>query len=177
MNKKNFKRLFIFLTFFLLFILNCNLTIASEINLPKPEGYVNDFANVINDADKEKIEFATRELNAKTGVNVVVVTVKSLEGRPIEDYSLEIGRQWKLGQKGKNNGIVILVAPNDKKMRIETGYGIEGYITDGDAGRIRDDYMVPYFKNGDFSTGIKYGTIATASILAKNYGVKLFRII
>ncbi len=141
--------------------------------IPKPVGYVNDFANVISADQKAQLNSIILELKQKTQAEIVVVTLNSLDGYPIEDVSLEIGRQWKVGQKGKDNGVIILVAPNDKKMRIETGYGTEGVIPDSKAGRIRDTYMIPYFKTGNYGKGILLGTAAVASAIAKDSGVTI----
>lgn len=140
---------------------------------PQPIGYVNDFAHVLSDDSVQKLNGIIKELETKTGTEVVVVTLKSLEGYPIEDVGLTIGRQWKIGQKGKNNGVVIVTAINDRKLRIEVGYGIEAYLTDGQAGRIRDSYMIPYFQKGDYKNGIIYGTSAVVSNIAKGYGVTI----
>lgn len=87
--------------------------------------------------------------------------------------ALAIGRQWGVGQKDKDNGAVVLVAPNDRKVRIEVGYGLEGYITDGLAGRIIDEYMIPHFKLGNYEQGIVSGTSAVVSVIAKGYGVTI----
>lgn len=145
----------------------------AEYKAPKPIGYVNDYANVLPGDSVAKLNGIIQELRSKTGAEVVVVTLRSLDGYPIEDVGLEIGRQWKIGEKGKDNGVVILTAINDHKLRIEVGYGIEGYLTDAHAGRIRDTYMVPYFKKGDYQTGIIYGTSAVVSSIAKGYGVTI----
>lgn len=140
---------------------------------PKPVGYVNDFAYVLSDDSTAKLNGIIKELQSKTGAEVVVVTLKSLDGYPIEDVGLAIGRQWKVGQKGKNNGVIILTAINDRKLRIEVGYGLEPYLTDAHAGRIRDEYMIPYFRKGDYQSGIIYGTSAVVSAIAKGYGVTI----
>ncbi len=145
----------------------------AEYKAPRPVGYVNDFAYVMSDDSVAKLNGIIKELKYKTGAEVVVVTLKSLEGYPIEDVGLAIGRQWKIGQKGKNNGVVILTAINDRKLRIEVGYGIEPYLTDAQAGRIRDNYMIPYFKKDDYQSGIIYGTSAVVTTIAKGYNVTI----
>ena len=160
----------------LLILLVCIFTIGNAFatyKAPVPMGYVNDYANVLSAESVNKLNSIIKELQAKTGSEVVVVTLKSLDGYPIEDVGLTIGRQWEIDQKGKNNGVVILTAINDKKLRIEVGYGIEGYLTDAHAGRIRDNYMVPYFQKGDYQTGIIYGTSAVVSAIAKAHGVTI----
>jgi uncharacterized protein len=141
--------------------------------LPSPVGYVNDFANVIADTEETQLNSLILELKQKTQAEVVVVTLNSLEGYPVEDVALELGRQWKVGQKGKDNGVIILVAPNEKEMRIETGYGVEGAIPDAKAGRIRDNYMIPNFKTGNFGKGIMLGTAAIIDAIAKDSSVTI----
>ena len=145
----------------------------SEIKIPQPVGYVNDFAGIISETDVKKLNGLLYELKYKTGAEIAVVTLKSLEGYPIEEVSLKIGRDWKVGQIGKKNGVVILVVPADRKMRIEVVYALESVITDAKAGRIRDNYMIPYFKSGNYSDGIIYGTSAVISEIAKGYGVEI----
>jgi len=141
--------------------------------LPSPVGYVNDFANIIENTDENRLNSIILELKQKTQAEVVVVTLNSLKGYPVEDVGLEIGRQWKVGQKGKNSGVIVLVAPNDRKIRIETGYGIEGVIPDSKAGRIRDELMLPMFRTGNYSKGIVLGTAAIVDTIAKDNRVTI----
>lgn len=145
----------------------------AEYRAPRPIGYVNDYAHVLDMSSTARLNGVLKELESKTGAQVAVVTLQSLDGYPIEDVGLSIGRQWGVGQKGKDNGAVIVTAIGDRKLRIEIGYGLEGYITDAHAGRIRDEYMVPYFKKGDYQDGIIYGTSAVVQAIAKGYGVSI----
>lgn len=171
--KNLFKKIIVFLPIIVcLFLLGAEKSF-SAYKAPRPVGYVNDFAHVLSDNSVAKLNGIIKELQAKTGTEVVVVTLKSLDGYPIEDVGLTIGRQWKIGQKGKDNGVIILTAIDDRKLRIEVGYGIEGYLTDAHAGIIRDEYMIPYFKKGDYQSGIIYGTSAVVSTIAKGYGVAI----
>lgn len=168
----------VFVTIVVISLINNNQknnsnVVKSELNIPAAVGYVNDFAGVISAGNVSNLESYLKELDKKTGAEIAVVTISSLKGASIEDVSLEIGRKWGVGKKGKDNGIVILVATGDKKMRIEVGYGLEGIIPDGKAGRIRDDYMIPYFKQGDMEKGIINGTMAVASVVAKSYQVEM----
>ena len=143
---------------------------------PRPSGsgiYVQDYAGVIKDADKRQMLSVGRNLDEKTTAQLAVVTVNSLEDQPIEDYALAILREWGIGQKEKNNGVLIVVAVKDRTSRIEVGYGLEGVLPDGKTGRIQDEYMLPYFKQGDYSKGIKLGYTATAMTIAKSAGVEL----
>ena len=141
----------------------------SELNIPAAVGYVNDFAGIISPENVNNLDSYLKELDKKTGAEIAVVTLSSLKGNSIEDTALDIGRKWGVGKKGKDNGIVILVATGDKKMRIEVGYGLEGVIPDGKAGRIRDDYMIPAFKQGNMEQGIINGTMVIVSEIAKSY--------
>lgn len=136
-------------------------------------GFIADNANIISSSNETALNQILLELQTKTKADVAVVTLNSLDGRPIEDVSLEIARRYKLGDKQLNNGALILVAPYDRKARIETGYGLEGIMNDSKAGRILDDYMIPYFKKEDYETGIIQGTLAFAYETAEGYGVRL----
>ncbi len=135
--------------------------------------YVQDYAGVISQADKQQILSIGQDLDKKTTAQVAVITVNSLEGQPIEDYALAVLRNWGIGTKEKNNGVLIVVAIKDRSSRIEVGYGLEGVLPDGKTGRIQDEYMLPYFKQNDYSKGILQGYKATASTIAKSEGVKL----
>jgi len=121
----------------------------------------------------QKIISVGKELEDKTTAQVTAVIIDSLQGITIEEYAVELFRRWGIGQKGKDNGVLLLVAINDRQMRIEVGYGLEGAIPDGKAGRIRDEYIIPYFKEGDYSKGIYYGYLALAKEVAKEYNVEL----
>ncbi|NLF83556.1 MAG: hypothetical protein GX568_06200 [Candidatus Gastranaerophilales bacterium] len=158
---------------FICLILLAIKPVFAAYKAPAPVGYVNDFAGIISGREEARLDVVIRELKAKTGAEIAVVTLKSLDGYPTEDVALAIGRQWGVGQKGKDNGLVILVAPNDRKVRIEVGYGLEGYITDGQAGRIIDEYMIPYFKQGNYEQGIVSGTFAVTGAIAKGHGVTI----
>ncbi len=136
-------------------------------------GFIADNANVITPRNEIILNQMLLELQTKTKADVAVVTLNSLEGYPVEDVSLEIARKYKLGDKKLNNGALVLIVPNDRKARIEIGYGLEGIINDSKAGRILDDYMIPYFKENAYETGIMQGTAALAYSIAEEYGVKL----
>lgn len=144
---------------------------------PKPAAgtgvYVQDYAGIIRDSDERLMQQLGQELDSKTSAQVAVLTIPSLEGESLEDYSLEVLRTWGIGQKGKDNGVLILIAAKDRKSRIEVGYGLEGVLPDGLTGRIQDRYMLPYFRKGDYSKGILQGYAATAGTIAKAEGVEL----
>jgi len=140
---------------------------------PTSSIYVQDYANVLSNDAKYKINTLGASLQKKTKAQIVVVTIKALEGTPVEEYSLGILRQWGVGDKSLNNGVVMLIAVEDKKSRIEVGYGLEGALPDAKTGQLQDEYMLPYFKNGEYESGILNGYAAVAGVVANEYGVQL----
>ncbi len=124
---------------------------------PKNTGMVNDFANIIPDDVQQQLEENLREFNGKTSIEIAVVTVNSLDGMVIEDYAARLFKEWGIGKKDNDNGVLFLVAMREKKMRIETGYGIEPFLTDATCGRIINDQIVPIFKSGAYASGIALG--------------------
>lgn len=144
---------------------------------PKPTAaagiYVQDYAQVLSAEDKRRLLNIGQELDDKTTAQLAVVTVNTLDGQPIEDYALSILREWGIGSKEKNNGALIVVAVQDRRSRIEVGYGLEGLLTDGLTGRIQDQAMIPYFRKGNYAAGIVNGYAVTASLIAKDAGVQL----
>lgn len=135
--------------------------------------YVQDYAGVISQEDKQKMLSLGQDLDNKTTAQVAVITVNSLDGQPLEDYALAVLREWGIGNKQKNNGVLLVIAVKDRKSRIEVGYGLEGVLPDGLTGRIQDNYMLPSFKKGDYSKGILQGYSAVAATIAKSEGVQL----
>lgn len=133
----------------------CTFT-ASAVEIPKATKnfFVNDFANVISNADEEKMQHQGVALYKACGAQVVVVTVNDTDGDDIESYSLELARSWKIGSKNNNDGILLLLSVADRKVRIEVGYGLEGALPDSKTGRILDTYGIEHFKNDEFSTGL-----------------------
>lgn len=135
--------------------------------------YVQDNAGVFSASVSGYLQSLGRQLDQKTTAQLVVVTVPSLKGAPLEDYSLQILRQWGIGNKEKNNGVLMLISTGDRKSRIEVGYGLEGALTDGVTGQIQDQYMIPYFRKGNYEEGIALGYEALARRIAKEYNVQL----
>ena len=118
------------------------LAVVSQTN----EFYVNDYAKILSSETKEYIINTNIELQKKTGAQIVVVTVSSLGGQSIEEYATELFRKFGIGDKNKNNGVLLLCSTGDRLFRIEVGYGLEGRLTDGKTGRIQDEYIIPYLK-------------------------------
>jgi uncharacterized protein len=147
--------------------------LLAERSFPKPKGLVNDFANVIPPSHKQKIVGITAELLKKTEIPVVVVTMPDIGGAEYNDYANRLYQAWGIGKKGEDKGVLIFVTIKERKMRIETGYGMEGILPDGLVGEIRDRYMVPYLKQNNYGEGLLNGTVAVSQIIAKDAGVKL----
>ncbi|MGE5418238.1 MAG: TPM domain-containing protein [Acidobacteriota bacterium] len=135
--------------------------------------YILDQAGVLSDQTESAIVATSRDLAAKTKAQVAVVTLKSLDGQAVEEVGLAILRDWGLGDKQLNNGVLILVVPSERKARIEVGYGLEGALPDGKTGRIQDQYMLPSFKLGNYDEGIMRGYSAVIKEAAKEYNVQV----
>lgn len=130
---------------------------AHASHIPAPSGFVSDFANVLTQEQKTTLENSLREYEERTGNEIAVALVKSLEGENIDDFTVKVFEEWKIGKKGSDNGILFLAAIEDRKMRIEVGYGLEPYLTDGEAGEIIRDVIAPEFKKGDYYAGTVAG--------------------
>lgn len=158
----------------LLLLLSCNF-VTSATSIPHQTNlkYLNDYVGVINEPDQEKLLGIGRELELKTGAQATIVIINSTNGIPIENYSLDLFRTWGIGQKDKNNGLLILVAINDKAWRVEVGKGLEGAIPDALSNRIMETMAKPSFINDNYSEGLlnSYSTFCDA--IAKEYNVTL----
>jgi uncharacterized protein len=147
---------------------------ALALEVPRvPDSYVMDMAGIVDDAVEMKLNGYLKELEQKTTAQVVVFTVESLEGRAIEEFSLDVAEGWKLGQKGKDNGVLILIAFKDRKYRFEIGYGLEGTLPDSLVGSMGREYIVPFFRQGDYSGGTAAAVLAVAGEIAKQSGVEI----
>ena len=142
-------------------------------DLPKPVGWVDDFAGVIGSEYKEKLNALISELEEKTSAEIAVVTVTSISPYGEIEYARQLFDNWKPGKKGKDNGVLVLLSIRERRWRIETGYGIEGILPDGLCGEIGRNYMVPYFKEAKFDEGLYYGVVAIAGVIAKDANVNL----
>jgi len=143
----------------------CLASLAFAFDFPALTGRVVDQAGVIQSGTRSDIEEMLKNLEDKSGIQLVVATVKSLEGSDIETYANQLFRTWKLGEAKKNNGVLLLVAPTEHKVRIEVGYGLEGTLTDALSSVLISSDIVPRFKTGDFSGGIERGVDGIISIL------------
>jgi uncharacterized protein len=146
-------------------VLLCAVVAAFAVNYPALTGRIVDQANIIPAATRSAIEPKLADLETKSGIQLVVATVASLEGQEIEPYANELFRTWKLGQKDKNNGVLLLVAPKEHRVRIEVGYGLEGTLTDALSKVIIANAITPRFKTGDFAGGIARGVDDIITVL------------
>ena len=140
---------------------------------PAVSNYINDYTNLINEGTKGYVSSVGKELEEKTTVQAVVVIVKSLEGRDIESYAKDIFRRWGIGQKGKDNGLLILLSTSDKKWTVEVGSGLDGAVQMIESSGIMNEIGSPLFKENKYSEGIKDVYSAFSDRIAKKYNIKL----
>ena len=139
---------------------------AQTLSFPALTGRVVDDAGVLDASTTTALTQSLAELEQKTTDQLVVVTLKSLQGTSIEDYGYQLGRRWQIGQKDKNNGVLLIVAPNERKVRIEVGYGPEGTLTDAVTKLIIENSILPRFKVADYAGGIKRGVEDIVQVLS-----------
>ncbi len=153
------------------------LLAAAPVSVPAaagmPGSYVVDSAGMIDEGAEHLLIGRLQELEQKTGTQMVVLTIDSTGGVPIEEYALDKAEGWRLGRKGKDNGLLFVVAMQDKRYRIETGYGLEAVLPDSLAGGIARQYLVPLFGEGRFSDGISATVLVITDIIARSQGVTL----
>lgn len=140
-------------------------SILSGADIPYLTGRITDNAQLLSPAVHQSLTASLKVHEDRTGNQIAVLTVPTINGESIEEYAVDVFDAWKLGQKGRDNGILIIVVPDDRRMRIEVGYGLETILTDGMAGEIIQMAMTPKFKNRDYDGGIADGTMAVIHIL------------
>jgi uncharacterized protein len=156
-------------------LLSLSLPLCSQIlgqALSRPTGFVNDRAGVIDTASEVQIEKLCQELESKTGAELVIVTVPSLDGEPIEDYAVNLFKAWGVGKKGQDNGLLLLAVIQDRRSRMEVGYGLEPVITDGYAGDVLRS-LRPHFRAGQYGPGLLEAAKQLANRIAQSAGVSL----
>ena len=131
---------------------------GAEVPVPPLSARVTDLTGTLDSAQRNQLEESLRAFEARNGAQLAVLLVPTTQPETIEQYSLRVAEAWKLGQKGKDNGLLVVVAKNDRKLRIEVGYGLEGDIPDAVARRVIDETISPRFKQGDFAGGLAAGT-------------------
>ena len=130
------------------------------LEVPAMQGRVNDYAGILSSSTIRQLEESLKAFEEDQSTQIVVATIPSLEGDSLEEFSIRLAETWKIGQQGLDNGAILLVAKNERKIRIEVGYGLEGSLTDLTSGRIIRNVIVPHFKNGNFDQGIMAGVSA-----------------
>ncbi|MBU4370505.1 MAG: TPM domain-containing protein [Proteobacteria bacterium] len=155
------------------FLFFAGSALAAVETFPKPAGAVNDFAGVISAQYSGPMENLAREVLEKTGTAIVVATVKTIGDNDPNDYANRLYQAWGIGKKGEDKGVLIFLAVNERRIRIETGYGVEGILPDGLAGEILDRHAIPWLKKGDYGQGMAAAMAAVSSVVAKAAGVTL----
>jgi uncharacterized protein len=144
----------------LLFTLMVPTAPATARDIPSLTARVNDYAAMLSPATRQQLESVLAALEKEESTQLAVLTIDSLQGENLEDFSIQVVEKWRLGQKGMDNGALLLIAKNDRKLRIEVGYGLEGVLTDLISGRIIRDIITPQLKNGNFNQGVIDGVSA-----------------
>ena len=139
---------------------------AVALVLPALSGRVVDEANILDPAARAALTQKIADFEAKTSDQLVVVTLKSLQGTSIEDFGVELGRRWRIGQKDTNNGVLLIVVPSERKVRIEVGYGLEGTLTDAVSKLIIENTIIPRFRASDIPGGVSRGVDDIISVLS-----------
>ena len=146
---------------------------ADKQKFPPPAGAVNDFAHVIAPDIRARMEALSAEILAKTGTAIVVATMQSLGGQDPVMYATDLYSAWGIGKKGQDKGVLIFLAVQERRIRIETGYGVEGILPDGLVDSILDQYAMPYLKTGDYAQGLFNGMLAVGAVIARDAGVTI----
>lgn len=146
---------------------------AEKKQFPRPTGAVNDFAGIIPAGAKASMEALAAEILDKTGTAVVVATMQSLDGEDPDMYATDLYAAWGIGKKGEDKGVLMFLAVQERRVRIETGYGVEGILPDGLVGSILDQYVMPQLKSGDYGQGLFNGMLAVGTVIARDAGVTI----
>ena len=141
-------------------------------DLPQPTNYVNDFAGVLAPQTVASLNLLCARVDRQAHAQIAVVTIKSLDGEPIENFATALEDKWKVGKKGTDRGLLLLFAPNDHKYRFEVGYGLEGILPDGRVGDL-GRAMVPYLRQNDYDSAVSLAVTQIAQVIAADAGVTL----
>jgi uncharacterized protein len=176
----NFKSLFktvVITCLSLSFIISLSIGHSLYANTPttlKQQGYITDYAQVLTIGQKQSLTRISTIIEQKTGAQLATLIIPEMgDNWTIEGYANQIFESWGIGQKGQDNGLLFLIALKEKKLRIEVGYGLEGHLPDGKAGEIRDQFILPHFKEGNIQKGIISGHFALASVIATAFNVQI----
>ncbi|MBN2255102.1 MAG: TPM domain-containing protein [Deltaproteobacteria bacterium] len=164
----------VFLFTVVLFMWSAQPLEGKEANIfPRPQGAVNDFAGIISPEYRRSIDLLAREILQKTKTSVIVATVETIGDNDPADYVNRLYEAWGIGAKGEDRGVLIFLALKERRIRIETGYGVEGILPDGLVGQILDSYVVPYLKQEKYGEGLYNGVAAVSAVIAREAGVAL----
>ena len=163
----------LFLLLLLVMAMGWPAGLEGAVPFPAPRGAVNDFAGVIPSQYVGPMENLAREVLEKTGTAIVVATLETIGDDDPNDYANRLYQAWGIGKKGEDKGVLIFLAVKERRVRIETGYGVEGILPDGLVGEILDRYALPYFKEGNYGKGLSETMAAVSSVVAKAAGVSL----
>jgi uncharacterized protein len=155
-----------YLTIFI-FVFILSFSSFAYVKFPSPKGFVNDFVGILSSQEKQELESISASLRQKTGAELAIAIVKTVEPLDSKLYAVKLFENWGIGEKGKDNGVLLLVALEERRVEIEVGYGLEGVLTDARAGSILDDYAVPNFKQGKMGEGIIQSAKALSQVIAK----------
>jgi len=158
------------LSFLLVLLFTSSACLAVEV--PPLRGYVNDYASMLSPGMVQRLESELAAFEQSDSTQIVVLTMPTLEGEVLEQYSIKVVEKWQIGQKGKDNGALLLVVKDDRKIRIESGRGLEGTLTDLTSGRIIRNEISPEFKRGDFDTGVARGVGAIMATVRGEYSAE-----
>lgn len=150
-------------------LLLCTFALQAAPDFPALSGRVVDEARLLDAGQRQSLTNRLARFERQSTIQLVVVTLPSLQGYPIEEFGYQLGRRWGIGQKDKNNGLLLIVAPQDRKVRIEVGYGLEGDLPDAIASNIIQTRILPQFRQGDMAAGIDAGVTAIEQALAGQY--------
>jgi uncharacterized protein len=156
----------------LVFLCVALAAVAPALNaqeVPFLQGRVNDYADILSPNTKSELERELKAFEDSTSNQVAILTINSLDGANLEEYSVNVAQTWKLGQKGKDNGVLLLVVKDDRKMRIEVGYGLEGTLTDALCSTIIQREILPRFRKGDYNSGVKAGIDAIVESISGTF--------
>ena len=173
MKKRALSRTLVFFALLMAMALGWPISLEGAVTFPAPRGAVNDFAGVIPSQYVGPMENLAREVLEKTGTAIVVATVETIGDNDPNDYANRLYQAWGIGKKGEDKGVLIFLAVKERRVRIETGYGVEGILPDGLVGEILDRFALPYFKEGQYGKGMSEAMAAVSSVVAKAAGVTL----
>ncbi len=167
------KKHFVLSTITLIILTWCTITAFGAVDIPIPQMHVADHAKIIDEQTENSLNAFLAELEVKTGAQMVVLTVNTTGGIPIDQFSIDVANQWKLGQSQLDNGILMVIAKEDRKYSIEVGSGLETVIPNSFCEEIGNVLFVPNFRNGNYSEGIYQGAISVIKIIANDNGVTI----